>query len=245
VADNGITVRIYRNNPTDAKLPLMVYFHGGGFALGSIKSHDSICRYLAKFTDCAVMSVEYSLAPESPYPAPVQEGLRAIAWLHRSQYAAGIDTSKIFLAGDSAGGTIALDIASDAELKSTLKGLILIYPTLDPKLASASMQQYATGHFLTKSMLKEFWSLYQRNKKYLAPTNSQLAVLPPVLVIAAEKDVLRDEGLNLVGRLRSLGREAEYECYNDMLHGFVQFPKIVSKKVRAFRRISSFVQAHL
>ena len=212
--------------------------------LGSINSHDSICRYLAKSTNCAVISVEYSLAPEATHPVPVNEGLQVLQWLQHSQLE-GIDISKIFLAGDSAGGTISLGMATDPRLTTSLQGLILMYPTLDPGLSTGSMEQYATGHMLTKAMLKEFWGMYEGDKRYLAPTDAELKTVPPVLLISGGKDVLRDEGLALVERLRALGKDVEYECYDDMLHGFMQHPKIVSRKVQAFQRISLFIDKHL
>jgi len=242
--DGGIKLRIYRNDASKTQRPLIVYFHGGGFVLGSINSHDSICRYLAKSTNCAVISVEYSLAPEATHPVPVNEGLQVLQWLQHSQLE-GIDISKIFLAGDSAGGTISLGMATDPRLTTSLQGLILMYPTLDPGLSTGSMEQYATGHMLTKAMLKEFWGMYEGDKRYLAPTDAELKTVPPVLLISGGKDVLRDEGLALVERLRALGKDVEYECYDDMLHGFMQHPKIVSRKVQAFQRISLFIDKHL
>jgi len=243
--DSGIKLRIYRNDASKTQLPLIVYFHGGGFALGSIKSHDSICRCLAKSTNCTVVSVEYSLAPESTHPTPVNEGLQVLQWLQHDAGLDGIDTSKIFLAGDSAGGTITLGMATDPHLVTNLRGLILMYPTLDPSLSTGSMEQYATGHMLTKAMLKEFWRMYQGDSKYLAPTDAELKTVPPVMLISGGKDVLRDEGLALVERLRALGKDVEYECYDDMLHGFMQHPKIVSRKVQAFQQIAVFINKHL
>ena len=212
--DGGIKLRIYRNDASKTQRPLIVYFHGGGFVLGSINSHDSICRYLAKSTNCAVISVEYSLAPEATHPVPVNEGLQVLQWLQHSQLE-GIDISKIFLAGDSAGGTISLGMATDPRLTTSLQGLILMYPTLDPGLSTGSMEQYATGHMLTKAMLKEFWGMYEGDKRYLAPTDAELKTVPPVLLISGGKDVLRDEGLALVERLRALGKDVEYECYDE------------------------------
>ena len=242
--DNGIKLRVYRDSVITVKLPVIVYFHGGGFSLGSIESHDSVCRYLAKFTECAVISVEYGLAPESVYPAPVDEGLQVLKWLQQTKDLDFIDVSRVFLAGDSAGGTIALGMATSSKLESVLKGMVLIYPALDPKQATQSMELYATGHFLTKSLLKELWTMYLAGKRYITPTDSALKNLPPILVIAADKDVLRDEGLEFVEKLRSLGKGVEYVCYADMLHGFVQFPKIASSKVKAFQRIGAFISKH-
>lgn len=239
-----IKLRYYRNNLSSIKLPVVVYFHGGGFALGSINSHDSVCRYIAKFASCVVLSVEYSLAPESAYPIPVEQGLEVLRWLEDNQLD-DVDTSNIFLAGDSAGGNIALAMGISPELSSKLSGLVLIYPALDPRLATRSMEQYATGHFLTKQMLAEFWDLYLGNTDtYALPSTAELKLLPPVLVIAAEKDVLKDEGLELVYKLRTAGVKVDYECYSDMLHGFVQFPRIASKKKQAFQQIARFVSTH-
>ncbi|HET8709270.1 MAG TPA: alpha/beta hydrolase [Candidatus Saccharimonadales bacterium] len=238
--NGGIKLRIYRNDPANTKPPAVVYFHGGGFALGSIESHDSVCRSIGKYAHCVVVSVEYSLAPEATYPVPVNEGLAVLDWLERCGEEEGIDISKLFLGGDSAGGNIALSVATDSRLKTDLCGLVLLYPTLDPALTSQSMQRYATGHFLTKAMLHQFWSLY-KGEQYHIPTDAELGRLPPVLLIAAEKDVLRDEGTAFAQKLRTLHKDVEYEVYSDMLHGFVQFPKIVSKKMQAFKRISMFV----
>ena len=241
----SVELRIYRDNVSNDNLPVVVYFHGGGFALGSIKSHDSICRSICKYSNCVVVSVGYSLAPEAPYPTPINEGLNVLQWLQRNAKKQGIDNSLIYLAGDSAGGSIAVKIASDPRLQTPLKGLILIYPTLDPKLTTESMQQYATGHFLTKSLLRQFWELYQSGATVYRPlTRPELTLLPPVLVIAAEKDVLRSEGIDFVEDLQSLGKEVDYECYSDMLHGFVQFPRFVSKKTKVFKRIAAFIGQH-
>lgn len=241
-SDKGIKLRYYSNNSSKNKLPVIVYFHGGGFVLGSVDSHDSVCRYLAKFTKCVVLSVEYSLAPEAKYPTPVNEGLEVLQWLHKNTELNDVDTSNIYVAGDSAGGNIALEIGAKIGTSTTLKGIVLIYPTLDPSLSTESMEEYATGHFLTKKMLAEFWDLYLGvNNDYVPLTAKDLKVLPPIMLISAEKDVLKDEGLELVRKLRSLKRDVEYECYDDMLHGFMQFPKIVSRKIEAFERVSLFV----
>ena len=136
-------------------------------------------------------------------------------------------------------------MAINPKLDCKLKGLVLIYPALDPRLGTKSMEQYATGHFLTKQMLVEFWDLYLANgHKYELPNEPELRLLPSVLVIAAEKDVLKDEGLEFVDRMHNAGKKVEYECYDDMLHGFVQFPKIASRKVRVFKRISLFISCN-
>jgi acetyl esterase len=243
--DSGTKLRIYRNNSSPAKRPVIVYFHGGGFVMGSITSHDSVCRDLAKATACAVISVAYSLAPESKHPVPIEEGLQVLGWLQRSDDLNGIDASRIFLAGDSAGGTIALGIATDPRLAIRLNGLVLIYPALDPDLSTESMEQLATGHFLTMAMLKEFWNMYQGDTAYHVPTDVELNTLPPVILISGGKDVLRDEGFALVKKLHALGKDVEYAYYDDMLHGFMQHPRIVSRKTQAMQQIADFTKKHI
>ena len=243
--DMGVRLRLYRDNVSSEKLPIVAYFHGGGFVLGSINSHDSICRSICKYSNCVVVSVEYSLAPEARYPTPINEGLEVLQWLQQNANKENIDTSQVYLAGDSAGGNIVVKVATDPKLHTSLKGLILIYPTLDPTLSTESMRQYATGHFLTKAILSELWDLYQNGgHTYQPPTKAEMQLLPPVLVIAAEKDILKSEGRNFAEELRALGKGASYECYTDMLHGFVQFPRFVSKKVEVFKRVAEFITGH-
>ena len=243
VTSEGTKIRIYKNSTGDTKPPIIVYFHGGGFVLGSIDSHDSVCRYLAKYSRCIVVSVEYSRAPESMYPEPIREGISVLEWVQAKAEQIGGTGSNIYLAGDSAGGTIALGISRSSGIGQIINGLILIYPAIDPSLASESMQKYAKGYFLTKSMLAEFWSMFiGGDNQYRPPTDEELKDLPPTLVIGAEKDVLVDEGRRLVTRMENLGLNVEYECYADMLHGFVQFPKIVSSKIKAFKRIAKFIE---
>lgn len=234
----GLKVRIYRQ--TNAKTSVIVFFHGGGFVLGSINSHDSVVRNLCKYTNYAVVSVEYSLAPEYKYPTQSKQGGEVIDWLINNSQAENLDNTNIFLAGDSAGGAILLELAM-ASKRGSFSGLILAYPTLDPHLATDSMQKYATGHFLTKQMLEKFWQWYRPTKNYWPPKDAKLVKLPPTLIITAEKDVLKDEGRNLADRLKSLNVSVEYMCYKDMLHGFLQFPGVVSKKKQAFAQIAKFI----
>ena len=233
-----LKIRIYRQ--TKAKSALIVFFHGGGFVLGSVNSHDSVARNLCKYTNHAVVSVEYSLAPEYKYPTQSKQGIEVVDWLINNSQVENLDNTNIFLAGDSAGGAILLELAM-ASNPGLFSGLIMAYPTLDPRLVTDSMQQYATGYFLTKQMLEKFWQWYCPTKNYWPPTDEKLEKLPPALIITAEKDVLKDEGCNLADRLKFLNVPVEYTCYIDMLHGFLQFPGFVSKKKQAFAQIAKFI----
>lgn len=236
-------IRVYRNHLIGNTGPIIIYFHGGGFVLGSIESHDSVCRYLAKYTDCVVVSVGYSLAPEAKYPKQIEEGISIVEYVHSGKLH-GVNLSKIILAGDSAGGTISLAVAIEPKIKVLLDGLVLIYPALDPSLGSKSMEKYGIKHFVTKKMLQNFWDLYQsESNPYEEPGDVQLAGLPPTCIIAAEKDVLHDEGRHLAARLQSQGVIVHHKSYKDMLHGFIQFPRVVSKKKKVFNDINRFIRS--
>lgn len=240
--NNGTKIRYYRNNTQSNKLPVVAYFHGGGFVLGGVESHDSVCRNIAKYNNCVVVSVGYGLAPEQKHHKTIDEGLKAIEWLANNAELEGLDRSKIFLAGDSAGGLIALNVAIELKGNPSLKGLVLIYPTLGDKLKTPSIHKYSKGYFVTKDMLKQFWNSYlDKGEKYNLPPQNKLSQIPSVLIIAAEKDLLVDEGHDLAKRLRSIDVPVEYRCYPDMLHGFMQFPRLFSHKSKAFAEISRFI----
>lgn len=241
VSDESINVRVYRNSLE--KLPVIVFFHGGGFVLGSIDSHDSVARFICKYTGCVVASVNYGLAPKYKYPVQNRQGQQVVNWLIKNGETQNIDTSKIFLAGDSAGGAILLEVAM--AMGAIFSGLILVYPAVDPRLNTKSMQKYGRNHFLTKDMLVNFWDLYGVDKNtYWPPANSKLIALPPTLIITGEKDVLKDEGHDLADKLAVLNVPVTYKCYADMLHGFLQFPGVISKKKQAFAQINEFVHKY-
>lgn len=243
ITDDNIKVRIYRNSPN--VLPVIVFFHGGGFVLGSIDSHDSVARNICKYSNCVVMSVEYGLAPEYKYPSQREQGKKVIKWLVANAKDYSLDAAKIFLAGDSAGGAICMEISMGSK-PGTFIGQILIYPSFDPRLETGSMEQYGKGHFLSKDMLVKFWDLYGVNQQtYWPPKLDALQNVPKTLIITGEKDVLKDEGYNMSELLKQADKTVEYKCYGDMLHGFLQLPSVISKKKQAYEQIARFVNATL
>lgn len=241
ISSENIQVRVYRDTYRTA--PAIMFFHGGGFVLGSIESHDRVARNLCKHTGCVVVSVGYNLAPEYKYPYQTKQAKLVYDWLTASVESLNIDKNQIFLLGDSAGASILLDFAMKHKT-TAIRGTVLVYPTLDPRLGTVSMQQYASGYFLTKQMLQKFWQWYAVPKKYWPPADAKLEKLPPTLIITAEKDVLKDEARNLAERLELLKKPVEYTCYKDMLHGFLQFPGVVSKKQQAYRQIAEFINKY-
>jgi len=227
-------VRIYKPKQSSATI---VYFHGGGFVVGSIDTHDVVARLLSRATGFAVVSVDYRLAPEYTYPAAIHDGLATLRWLRSN--GAGLHSENIVLAGDSAGGHIALDVAIRASVK--LSGLILMYPMLDPSLATESMEKYSEGHFVTKQNMKDFWKSYLGNKNIEWPyADKELLTLPPTLILTAEYDILRDEAFIFSEQLTALGVTNEYHNYKDTVHGLMQMPTIVSQRSKALRDIKTF-----
>ena len=239
-ASKQIRTRIYRDTVKPAAS--MIYFHGGGWVLGSIESHDEVARRLCKATGLAVISVGYSLAPEHPYPTAINEGMSVLKWLKHTQTTLPAD--KVFLAGDSAGGQIALQLAlkADTTYSDSIKGLILMYPALDPSLGTESMQKYATRHFVSKDNMQEFWSAYLPTPNYPWPlSEDKLSVLPPTIIIGTEYDVLKDEGELFAEQLRRAHVQTTYIRYTNSVHGLLQLPSLVSGRQRVLQDISNFV----
>jgi acetyl esterase len=222
-----VPVRLYRpigSSPSDV-LPVLVYFHGGGWVIGSIDSHDSSCRALANNADCAVVSVEYRLAPEHPFPAGFDDCVGATTWVARNGSELGTDPSRLAVGGDSAGGNLAAAVALHARDNDgpDIAFQLLIYPVTDGSLGSASYVSNEKGYFLTKADMEWFWGLYgaPRDDWRASPIHAlDFAALPPALVLTAEFDPLRDEGEAYAARLRDAGVRSSVTRYPGMIHGF-------------------------
>ncbi len=211
-------------------LPVVVYFHGGGWVLGNIESHESICRAIANVAGMIVVTVEYRLAPEHRFPAAALDAYAATSWVadHAGEF--GGDPDRIAVAGDSAGGNLA---AVACLLAHDRKGpriayQVLIYPITDYNLQNESYSQFAEGFFLTRSEMAWYWEKYvpkrdDRNHPHAAPCCvDDPSGLPPALVVTAEFDVLRDEGETYARRLQSAGVPVRISRYDGMIHGFVR-----------------------
>lgn len=222
----AVPVRIYRPSGR-AQLPVLVYFHGGGWIMGGIESHDATCRHLAVEVGCIVVSAEYRLAPEHPFPAAVSDALTVTTWVLAHAHEIAGDRSRVAVAGDSAGGNlaaVAAQVARDQGLPLVFQ--LLIYPVIDRRLDRASMVENETGYLLERSDLAWFWSLYDPDDLAAAsPLATPLAAtdlrgLPPALVISAEHDPLRDEGEEYGASLRAAGVPVTVTRYPGVFHGF-------------------------
>ncbi|MBA2546371.1 MAG: alpha/beta hydrolase [Solirubrobacterales bacterium] len=224
---NGVEVRSYRPGP-ERRLPALVYFHGGGWVVGGIETHDGLCRSLANAAQCAVFSVGYRLAPEHQFPAAANDADAAAAWIHASADELGIDTARMSVAGDSAGGNLAAVTARRLARRGVrLASQILVYPVTDGRTDTASYEANTDGPYLTRADMHWYLGHYASDVSDLrdpdlAPLRAEdLSGLPPAYVATAELDPLRDDGTAYAGRLRAAGVSVRLEDWPGTIHGFL------------------------
>jgi len=208
--------------------PALVYFHGGGWVIGSIEMYDSVCRALANAAGCVVVSVDYRLAPEHKFPAAAEDAYAATQWVARNTALINVDPARIAIGGDSAGGNLTAVVALMARDRGgpRLVHQLLVYPVTDASCDTRSYRENADGYFLTAEMMRWFWNHYvnsdaDRANGYASPLRAQsLAHLPSAFVITAEFDPLRDEGEAYAERLKAAGVPVKLTRYDGMIHGF-------------------------
>ncbi len=232
VASGQMLARIYRPlTDMDEFGPALVYFHGGGYVLGSVAGHDTVTRQLASLASTTIISVEYRLAPESRAKETVQEGFEAFTWLRDHATALGLDAGRIGIGGDSAGGNLAIAVSllCIRQQLPVPASLLLFYPITDWRIASASYEEFAEGYFLTRSGMHWFRDHFlddpaqAEDPLYSPLLSGDLGHLPPTLVITAGFDPLRDEGKQFADQVRAAGVAVEHICYQDVIHAFVSF----------------------
>lgn len=230
-----LLARLYRPLSEDgqADLPLVVYFHGGGWCIGDVQSYDPFCRQLANASHCAVLSVDYRLAPEHMYPAAVEDATLALEWARENADLLAIDPCRIALAGDSAGGTLAIVTALTARERQApaIAYLVLIYPCTEIESNRPSRWQYGDGYFLDRESLAWFFERYLRDgqaSEWRASPNlaASLAGLPPMTLVTAECDPLTDDCVAFAGRVRDEGGTVAHWHVDGMIHGFVTLAKL-------------------
>ncbi|WP_067184858.1 alpha/beta hydrolase [Microtetraspora niveoalba] len=227
---DGVRVRVYRPEPGDHALPVVVYFHGGGWVFGSVDRNDALGRDLARRCGAVVVSVDYRLAPEHPFPAAADDAFTAVRDVLARPERYNGDASRVAVIGDSAGGNLAAVAAwraRDAGL--ALAHQVLIYPITDVAMDTPSYRSYASGFGLDAVEMAWFAEQYVRDADPLDPRVAPLRLadksgLAPATVITAEYDPLCDEGAAYARELSGAGVPVEYRCYPGMLHGFFGVP---------------------
>ncbi|MCZ7566826.1 MAG: alpha/beta hydrolase [Burkholderiales bacterium] len=248
-AAGAIPVRHYRalGAAPEERLPALVYFHGGGWTIGDLDTHDVVCRELANLARCAVVSVDYRLAPEHRFPAAVEDALAATRWVARMAGPLAIDATRLAVGGDSAGGNLAAVVAialRDAG-DPPLAAQVLIYPATDLAADAPSHFEFAEGYLLTREAVMWFTGNYLRDPADAADWRASplrardLSRLPPAYVVTAGFDPLRDEGRAYADRLSAAGVPATYECFEGMIHGFVTMGGVIAAAHHALYRVAT------
>jgi acetyl esterase len=233
---------------------LVVYFHAGGWALGDYEYIDTPVRALANRSHCAVLSVNYRLAPEHKYPAAVEDAYAALQWASRHGDEYGWDGQRLAVMGDSAGGTLAAVVALQARDNNgpRIQLQVMVYPVLDHDYETASYRQFGSSWgVLTRTDMICFHSNYvshpdQLDLPYVSPLRcTDLSGLPRALLILPEADPLRDEGLRYVGALQKAGVAAEARVYPGMVHGFWQLGSVLPQALTAIEDVANVLRLHL
>lgn len=220
-------VRLYYPEGVRTNLPVLLHLHGGGFVGGSIEMDDKRCDRLARTANCIVVSSDYPLAPEYPFPTPIEDAFTAWKWVTSKASDFGGDPRRCAVSGSSAGGHLAVGVCLLArDRKATAPVLqLLTYPVIDPVLTSDSYRQFGNGPFLTYARMAWYWKQYAGGMRHdgqlWSPMTGSLKGLPPAHVITAEFDVLRDEAETYAAQLRTAGVNATMRRYAGMIHGFV------------------------
>jgi len=249
----NIPVRVYR--PSAAQdLPALMYFHGGGFVICNLDTHDRTCRMLANASGCVVVSVDYRLAPEHRFPAAAEDAYSATRYVAEHADEFGIDPRRIAVGGDSAGGNLATVVAMMARDRGgpALKFQLLIYPVTDfTEHATQSERDYGHGYFLDVELMDWFADQYfaaeaDRHSPYGSPSKaSDVTGLPPAMIITGECDPLRDQGEAYADKLRSAGVAVVLKRYDGMIHPFVSLAGIVDGGRDAINESASAVRQAL
>jgi acetyl esterase len=230
ISDEGIPVRVYvpeREGP----YPTLVYYHGGGWVIGDLDSHDETCRVLASEADCMVVSVDYRLSPEHEFPTPLEDCYTAVEWVVENATPMQVDTDNVFVGGDSAGGNLAAAVALFARDNDgpEIAHQVLVYPVTDHSFDTPSYEENGEGGLLSRDDMAWFWDHYLRDgtdskNPYASPLQAQsLAGLPPATVVTCGLDPLRDEGAAYARRLEDAGVPVTHHNYADCIHGIAQF----------------------
>lgn len=246
-------VRIYSASPRAQNQPVYLYLHGGGWIAGSIETHDHIARQLALAMKAAVMSLEYPLAPEQPFPSAPTQCAELIRWLLKNGASLGLDGSRICMGGDSAGANVSVctSIAlRDAGQAHLLRLVIPCYGSFHPDLMEESHRTLGDGRWgLQTPSVTYYWDHYvgrdpaQRSHPLAVPLKADLRGLPPMLVIAGGLDAIRDESRLLAAALARAGQEVHYREYPGLTHSFLHYYATVKPAAECIRRIGAAVDA--
>jgi acetyl esterase len=249
-----ISLRLYRDGTDAAPRAGLIYFHGGGWVIGDLDTHDVVCRQIAQLSGAVVISVDYRMAPEHKFPAAVDDAIAATAWICAEAASFGIDPLRVAVGGDSAGGNLATVVAiaardhADSQVGPKLAGQVLIYPSADMTAETESHRQFRDGYMLTHAVMQYFRGHYLNSdadrEDWRASPNkvTDLSGLPCALVITAGFDPLRDEGEAYAMRMVASGVPVTIRRFTGQIHGFLTMGRMVPQADTAIADISAFLR---
>ena len=250
-----LPIRIYRPvdagpaSPEGTPTPVLIFFHGGGWVIGTVDTHDVVCRALCEATAATVVSIEYRLAPEHPFPAAPDDCTAATKWVAEHGAEIGVDGSRLAVCGDSAGGNLASAVVLDCTDGPKISAQALVYPAVDAsREPTGSLIENAEGYLLTTDAMYWFYDHYaptaeERRNPRCSPFLGDMAGQPPAIVITAEYDPLRDEGKDHADALRSAGVEVEYVQVDGQVHTFFTQVGFCDASLDSVAAIAAFVTA--
>jgi len=245
---DGVPVRIY-NNSNGKNQRVIIYYHGGGFVLYGIYSHDRVCRRLCSMNDCIVVSVDYRLAPEHTFPAAHDDAFTAIKWVQKNIEVYGGNPNDLVVAGDSAGGNLSACMAHRCKKENVpLKAQILVYPWIDGKLNNPSIDKNGYGYLLEKSTMFWFQEQYTPKKEdqclpEVSPCyEKDFTGLAPAFILTAQYDPLLDDGYKYYLQLKEAGNKVHYREYEDLFHSFFSLPGVHPLAMQSYQDIKEFLK---
>ncbi|MBA2347943.1 MAG: alpha/beta hydrolase [Solirubrobacterales bacterium] len=250
VLAGGVPARSYRPSVAAEPLGVIVWLHGGGWVMGDLDGFDHVCRALANASGQMVVSIGYRLAPEHPFPAPVEDARAAVGWaLDDGPAQLGYDAARVIVGGDSAGGNLAAVAARGAA--DRLAGLLLVYPVTDAAMETASYREAAGADVggLTPDSMEACFSAYLQGADVgdpdVSPLRADAAGMPPAFVAVAAHDVLREDGVAFAAALQGADVDVELQCYEDMVHGFLRWGGMVDRTHELIGAMGEWSRARL
>jgi acetyl esterase len=246
----GRPARLYR--PANGVLPLLVYFHGGGWVIGDLDTHDVVCRTLARDAGCAVLAIDYRLAPEHRFPAAAQDCIAATRWARAQAGELGVDAKRIAVGGDSAGGNLSAVVSiAERDAGTPLAFQLLIYPATDMRAVAPSHTHNGQGYLLTADSIRYYRGHYLPDADAWSDWRASpllahdLSRLPPALVLTAGYDPLRDEGRQYADALSAAGNRVQYLCFERQIHGFITMGRVLDEANLALAACAAALKAAL
>jgi acetyl esterase len=255
IAVPGAKIKFRRYRPLGvegASLPTLIYYHGGGWVIGNIETHDSTCRRLANKSRCQVISIDYRLAPEHPFPTATDDSLAAFRYIRDNAAQFSADPARLAVGGDSAGGNISAVVCQACQHAGEPMPAfqMLIYPATDARRLTESRRLFAEGYFLTRELMDWFWKAYAPAGTDLADLRlspllaKDVSGLPPAFVLTAGYDPLRDEGRAYADRLIDAGVKTTYVNYPGTIHGFFSLTRFLQQGLKANDEAAGVLAAH-